>query len=115
MLDMIVSSTNSFANTFETAANEAIPVMKTIIRAIASNYLTLPPSSTMAGIYARVDNDRGVWKAPANVSINSAVGVTELIDNREQASLNVDVIAGKSINIIRPFTGKGIKGPPLIR
>lgn len=108
MLDMIVSSTDSFAATFETAASESIPVMKTISRAIAANYLTLPPSSTMAGVYARVDNDRGVWKAPANVSINSAVGVTELIDNKEQASLNVDVIAGKSINIIRPFTGKGI-------
>jgi len=108
MLDMIVSTTDSFAATFETAASESIPVMKTISRAIAANYLTLPPSSTMAGIYARVDNDRGVWKAPANVSINSAVGVTELIDNKEQASLNVDVIAGKSINIIRPFTGKGI-------
>jgi len=107
-LEMIISTTDSFASTVENSATEAIPLLKTIFRAISSNYLTLPPSATMAGIYARVDEARGVWKAPANVSINSAVGVTELIDNREQASLNVDVIAGKSINIIRPFTGKGI-------
>jgi len=28
----------------------------------------LPPSGFIAGIYARVDNARGVWKAPANVT-----------------------------------------------
>lgn len=108
MLDMLVTTTNNYASTVEAAALDAIPVLKTISRAIASDYITLPPSSTIAGIYARVDNDRGVWKAPANVSLNSVVGVTELIDNKEQADLNVDTIAGKSINIIRPFTGKGI-------
>jgi phage tail sheath protein FI len=40
--------------------------------------------------------------------VSNVVAVTELIDNRAQAELNVDVVAGKSINIIRPFTGKGI-------
>jgi phage tail sheath protein FI len=30
---------------------------------------TLPPSSAVAGIYASVDRARGVWKAPANVSL----------------------------------------------
>lgn len=105
---MIISTADSFSSTVENSALEAIPLLKTIVRAIASNYITLPPSSTIAGVYARVDNDRGVWKAPANVSLNSVVGVAELIDNKEQASLNVDTVAGKSINIIRPFTGKGI-------
>src|SRR5690606_25662652 len=38
-----------------------------ILTAIANLPLTLPPSSTIAGVYARVDSDRGVWKAPANV------------------------------------------------
>lgn len=107
-LDLISSSATSFTNTVETAATDAIPALKTIFRAIASDALTLPPSSSIAGVYASVDAARGVWKAPANVSLNSVVGVTELVDSREQADLNVDVIAGKSINIIRPFTGKGI-------
>lgn len=107
-LEMIISTADSFSSTVENSALEAIPLLKTIVRAIASNYITLPPSSTIAGVYARVDNDRGVWKAPANVSLNNVVGVTELIDNKEQADLNVDTVAGKSINIIRPFTGKGI-------
>ncbi len=30
----------------------------------------LPPSTAVAGVYAKVDNTRGVWKAPANVGLN---------------------------------------------
>ncbi|WP_299607132.1 phage tail sheath C-terminal domain-containing protein [uncultured Aquimarina sp.] len=69
--------------------------------------LELPPSSAMAGIYARVDNDRGVWKAPANVSVKYTVKPSQKITNDIQDRLNVDTTAGKSINAIRTFTGKG--------
>lgn len=74
---------------------------------INKNYITLPPSAAVAGIYARVDRNRGVWKAPANVSLNSVVKPTIKITNEDQRSLNVDVTSGKSINAIRTFTGKG--------
>lgn len=67
----------------------------------------LPPSSTMAGIYASVDNSRGVWKAPANVSINAVIKPTIEFSNSEQDQMNVDATAGKSVNAIRPFIGKG--------
>lgn len=107
-LNLILSSAEGFVATIETAALEAIPALKTIYRAIESELLVLPPSAAIAGIYAQVDNNRGVWKAPANVSINNVVATTQLIDNREQAGLNVDTVAGKSINVIRNFTGKGI-------
>ncbi|WDF53903.1 phage tail sheath family protein [Mucilaginibacter sp. KACC 22063] len=67
----------------------------------------LPPSGAMAGIYTMVDNSRGVWKAPANVSV-SMVNVPNInISNDVQQNLNVDVMAGKSINVIRPFPGVG--------
>ncbi|WP_299248451.1 phage tail sheath C-terminal domain-containing protein [uncultured Aquimarina sp.] len=69
--------------------------------------LELPPSSAMAGVYARVDNDRGVWKAPANVSVKYTVKPSQKITNDIQDRLNVDTVAGKSINAIRTFTGKG--------
>lgn len=107
-VDLISSSADSFTSTFEDSAVEAIPALKNIIVAIAEDYLELPPSSTLAGVYAQVDSNRGVWKAPANITLNNVIGVTELIDKEEQASLNVDVVAGKSINAIRPFRGKGI-------
>ncbi len=67
----------------------------------------LPPSPAVAGIYARVDGERGVWKAPANVSIASVIGPVSKISDAEQADLNVDAASGKSINAIRAFTGKG--------
>ncbi|SHF73632.1 phage tail sheath family protein [Flavobacterium defluvii] len=69
--------------------------------------LTLPPSSAVAGIYARVDSNRGVWKAPANVGINYVVKPALKITNVDQDNLNVDTVGGKSINAIRSFTGKG--------
>ena len=67
---------------------------------------TLPPSGTMAGVYTATDNFRGVWKAPANVSINSIIGPSVKIDSKDQEDLNVHT-TGKSVNAIRAFTGKG--------
>lgn len=74
---------------------------------IANLPITLPPSSTIAGVYARVDSDKGVWKAPANVGLKYVTKPTIKITNNEQDSLNIDTVAGKSINAIRSFTGKG--------
>jgi len=79
-----------------------------ILTAIGNLPLELPPSSAMAGIYARVDNERGVWKAPANVSVNYVSELTVKITNDIQDDLNVHMQGGKSINAIRAFTGKGI-------
>ena len=70
-------------------------------------YVKLPPSAAVAGVYARVDGSRGVWKAPANVSLFNVVKPTRKITNEAQEDLNVDAVAGKSINAIRAFTGKG--------
>lgn len=67
----------------------------------------LPPSGAIAGIYAKTDRDRGVWKAPANVLVTSVIGPTIRLTDAQQAMLNVDKITGKSINAIRSFTGKG--------
>ncbi|GGG26354.1 hypothetical protein GCM10011344_28810 [Dokdonia pacifica] len=74
---------------------------------INADPVVLPPSAAMAGVYAKVDSTRGVWKAPANVGLNYVVGPTEKVNNTQQDGLNVDVNAGKSINVIRTFTGKG--------
>jgi uncharacterized protein len=75
---------------------------------LATYTMTLYPSSTMAGIYASVDRDRGVWKAPANVSLAGVVAPSVNISASEQDILNVDAGSGKSINAIRAFAGKGV-------
>lgn len=53
-----------------------------------------------------MDSTRGVWKAPANVSLSSVVGPTVKISRDQQDHLNRDT-TGKSINAIRTFVGKG--------
>jgi len=74
---------------------------------LSKNYLTLPPTSAIAGVYSQVDDSRGVWKAPANVPLNRVVSLSKTITFDDQESLNVDAVSGKSINAIRFFTGKG--------
>ncbi|QJD96200.1 phage tail sheath family protein [Mucilaginibacter robiniae] len=78
-----------------------------ILEEIRNKINELPPSGAMAGIYTMVDNTRGVWKAPANVSLSMVNAPTYTVSHDAQEKLNVDVMAGKSINVIRPFPGVG--------
>jgi hypothetical protein len=86
---------------------EVDAVYKGIVNAIGKQGVVLPPSGAVVGIYAMVDNERGVWKAPANVSITAVKGPVVNVTHEDQESLNVDTEAGKSVNAIRAFTGKG--------
>ena len=61
-----------------------------------------PPSGHMAGIYARVDGERGVHKAPANEVIRSITDLHQSITKREQDLLNPD-----NVNALRYFPGRG--------
>jgi Bacteriophage tail sheath protein len=70
-------------------------------------YMLMPASSSLLGIYAKVDDARGVWKSPANEQIINAVKPEITITNQIQDGLNVDADAGKSINVIRSFPGRG--------
>lgn len=83
------------------------PIISNMVSHIQKELARVPPSGAVAGVYAMVDRTRGVWKAPANVSLSSVLGPVEAIDDYDQESLNVDVDAGKSINAIRSFSGKG--------
>ena len=78
---------------------------RSALRAIPCN---MPPSPAIVGIYARVDASRGVWKAPANVNLTSVIKPLALLTDADQGRLNVDSTAGKSINVIRSFRGRGI-------
>lgn len=81
---------------------------KQIEQAVRNISLILPSTPAVAGIYTRVDNDRGVWKAPANVSVARVVAPTVKITDATQGGMNIDPNGGKSVNAIRSFTGRGI-------
>lgn len=104
----VLEAAQSYESTFGSSLKDAFGTYKTLLDRADSDIMVLPPSSAMAGIYTKVDNDRGVWKAPANVSLASVSGPYVNINANEQENLNVDVNAGKSINAIRAFTGKGV-------
>ncbi|MBI3803974.1 MAG: phage tail sheath subtilisin-like domain-containing protein [Nitrospirae bacterium] len=67
--------------------------------------ILLPPSGYVAGMYARIDAKRGVWKAPAGTEANigGAVGLTREITDAEQDTLNPI-----GVNVIRVFPAAGI-------
>jgi uncharacterized protein len=67
--------------------------------------ILLPPSGYIAGLYARIDGRRGVWKAPAGseASLNGAVGLAAELTDVQHGNLNP-----RSVNVIRRFPGTGI-------
>jgi phage tail sheath protein FI len=66
--------------------------------------ITIPPSGHIAGVWARVDEQRGVHKAPANEVLMGANGLAFQVTHAEQGSLNMN-----GINCIRAFPGRGIR------
>ena len=83
-----------------------VPLYSVVMNEMAARLNAMPPAAAMAGVYTMIDNSRGVWKAPANVSLNSVVSPKVNIGHEEQENLNVST-TGKSINAIRPFVGEG--------
>jgi uncharacterized protein len=63
-----------------------------------------PPSGFVAGIYARNDIERAVYKAPANEVVNLAIGFEKLINKGQQEVLNPE-----GINCFRFFEGRGMR------
>jgi hypothetical protein len=64
----------------------------------------IPPSGHIAGVWARTDESRGVWKAPANDTIRGCLDVAYGVTQNEQSVLNPI-----GINCIRPFGTRGIR------
>ena len=104
---LVVNAASSYAKTLDESLALSFPVYKTILAGVSSSMTAMPPSGAVAGIYAFVDRTRGVWKAPANVSLNNVLSPATVFTATQLENLNVDAVAGKSVNAIRYFTGKG--------
>lgn len=102
----VIKSLDEFLLFEENNLTSQIPFYEGIIAKLSQSMNTVPPSGAMAGIYAQTDASRGVWKSPANVSVNGIVGLTDDINDADQEDMNIHE-TGKSINALRKFTGKG--------
>ena len=107
VINSLVTGASSYRSTYEQSLLENFGVYSNLIKGINNTLTSCPPSGAIAGIYSLIDNQRGVWKAPANVSLNSVIGPLVNFDTSDTDGLNVDAVAGKSINAIRAFSGKG--------
>jgi phage tail sheath protein FI len=67
--------------------------------------ILLPPSGYVAGLYARIDASRGVWKAPAGTeaSLGGAVGLAIDLTDVQHGNLNP-----LNVNVLRQFAGSGV-------
>ena len=64
----------------------------------------VPPSGHVAGVWARNDETRGVWKAPTNDTIRGCLDLERPISSAEQ-----DLLNPIGVNCIRPFGTRGIR------
>ena len=74
-----------------------------VLDPISRETITLPPSGFVAGIYARNDINRAVYKAPANEVVNLALGFETMLSKAQQ-----DVLNPEGINCFRFFEGRGM-------
>jgi phage tail sheath protein FI len=75
-----------------------------ILDPITQREIHLPPSGFVAGIYARNDINRAVYKAPANEVVTGAIGFETLLNKSQQ-----DVLNPEGINCFRFFEGRGYR------
>ncbi|WP_336717033.1 phage tail sheath C-terminal domain-containing protein [Chryseobacterium mucoviscidosis] len=101
-----VSALENYVMEEESNLISNIPLFSVIVSKLSQSMNTVPPSGAIAGIYAQTDATRGVWKAPANVSVNGIIGLADDINDKDQENMNIHE-TGKSINAIRKFTGRG--------
>src|SRR4029077_13473126 len=83
------------------------PVYLKMMADIRKQLNCLPPSGGMAGVYTRVGNTIGVFKAPAQTGIASVISAAVDIPSADQEDLNMP-LDGKAINAIRAFPGRGV-------
>lgn len=76
----------------------------TVFDPLDKRNISIPPSGSVIGIYARSDNSRGVHKAPANEVVRACVGLDVQFNKGEQ-----DILNPKGVNLIRAFPGQGIR------
>ncbi|TKC88728.1 phage tail sheath family protein [Trinickia terrae] len=94
-----------------TRIHNQLAAVSSLYNTIAADMLQqlnlLPPCGAMAGVYARVDANQGVFYAPANTSINQAVTPAVDITAEDQEDLNMP-LDGRAINVIRTIPGRGL-------
>jgi phage tail sheath protein FI len=73
---------------------------------ITKEVMELPPSGSVAGIYARTDTKRGVWKAPAGLE-TSILNTTGVVERGRMTDMRQGTLNPLGVNVLRSFPGSG--------
>jgi hypothetical protein len=84
----------------------ALPVYAQIQQQIATQMNVAPPSGGIAGVWSKVDAQRGVWNAPANLALAGVNAPLYVMTDAEQAGFNLPT-NGLAIDVIRAQPGRG--------
>ena len=106
-MSLIVGAATTYTKKIDESLALRFPIYKSILTGVGNSMTIMPPSGAVVGVYAATDRTRGVWKAPANISLANVISPSVIFSKIELENLNVDAVAGKSINAIRSFLGKG--------
>lgn len=99
-----INDLKQWRNMFDSSYAAAYHPWLTVFDPMDKRNINIPPSGSIAGIFARSDNTRGVHKAPANEVVRSAVALDCQYNKGEQ-----DILNPIGINLVRSFTGQGIR------
>jgi phage tail sheath protein FI len=94
-----IPNVEAYRNQFDTRYAAIYYPWLTITDPLTGRPRTAPPSGHVVGVYARVDNTRGVHKAPANETISGITGLEYTLTAGEQGVLNEP----RNINVVRDF------------
>jgi uncharacterized protein len=73
---------------------------------LTGNVMELPPSGFVAGIYSRIDVNRGVWKAPAGLE-TTIVNTTGVVERGRMTDMRQGTLNPLGVNCLRDFPGIG--------
>ncbi|MGC6491745.1 MAG: phage tail sheath family protein [Myxococcota bacterium] len=79
------------------------PLSRKLVKA-GRTELHVPPCGHVAGVYCRVDGERGVHKAPANEIVRGITGISQVINKLEHGQYNK-----RGINVIRDEGDRGVR------
>ncbi|MGD3113005.1 phage tail sheath family protein [Streptomyces sp. YGL11-2] len=106
---LLPGAVETFANgqlaapTTDDAAFTALYYPWVAVPGIDGRRRTVPPCGHMAGVWARTDAERGVFKAPANEAPRGVLEIPVLLTDEEQGALNA-----VGVNCLRAFPGRGL-------
>jgi phage tail sheath protein FI len=94
-------------NLIPVSKNGAIyfPYLRTL-DPISGDEIALPPSGFVAGVFARTDTARGVWKAPAGLE-TTIVNTTGVVPSGRMTDMRQGRLNELGVNVLRQFPGVG--------